>query len=56
MMLGTAVVGVLLQALLDQGTTALVSYRLAFASTIGVGAVGALTALSMRKPANEFTG
>jgi len=57
MMLGTAVVGVLLQALLDQGTTVLVSYRLAFASTIGVGAVGAVTALSMRKkPANEFTG
>jgi MFS family permease len=50
MMLGTAVVGVLLQVLLDRGTTALVSYRLAFASTVVVGAVGVVTAISMRKP------
>lgn len=49
MMLGTAVVGVLLQGLLDRGATDLVSYRLAFASTIVVGVVGTVTAFTMRK-------
>jgi MFS family permease len=48
MMLGTAVVGVLLQALLDQGATELTSYRLAFVSTIVVGFLGAVTAFSMQ--------
>ena len=52
MMLGTAVVGVLLQALLDRGATDLVSYRLAFASTLVVGVLGVVAALAMRKPAD----
>ncbi len=49
MMLGTAMVGVLLQVLLDRGDTALSSYRLAFASTIVVGGIGVVTAFLMRE-------
>ncbi len=47
MMLGTALAGVLLQYLLDQGTAPLTSYRLAYASTILVGLIGVVTAFTL---------
>ncbi len=49
MMLGTAVAGVLLQSLLDRGTSPLTSYRLAYAATAIVGAIGVITAATLRK-------
>jgi len=49
MMLGTAVAGVLLQSLLDRGTAPLTSYRLAYAATAIIGAIGVITAATLRK-------
>jgi MFS family permease len=48
-MVGTAMAGVLLQALLDYGLSDLISYRLTYASTIVVGMTGVAIALTMRK-------
>ena len=48
-MLGTAVAGVLLQTLLDRGTPPLASYRLVYGATILVGAIGVLSAATMRE-------
>jgi MFS family permease len=54
MMLGTALAGVLLQYLLDQGIAPLLSYRFAYISTIIVGLIGALTAATLRdNPSSE---
>jgi MFS family permease len=47
MMLGTALAGVLLQYLLDQGLVPLVSYRLAYVSTIIVGLIGVAIAFTL---------
>jgi MFS family permease len=49
MMLGTAVAGVLLQSLLDRGTSPLTSYRLVYAATAIVGAIGVITAATLRE-------
>ena len=49
MMLGTAVAGVLLQSLLDRGTAPLTSYRLVYAATAIVGAIGVIAAATLRK-------
>ena len=48
-MLGTALAGVLLQHLLDRGVVPLSSYRFAYASTIIVGLVGVVTAVTRRR-------
>jgi DHA2 family methylenomycin A resistance protein-like MFS transporter len=49
MMLGTALAGVMLQALLDRGNAPLTSYRLAYASAIVVGIAGVATAATLRE-------
>lgn len=49
MMLGTAVAGVLLQSLLDRGIAPLLSYRLVYAATALVGAVGVVSAIVLRE-------
>lgn len=49
MMLGTAVAGVLLQSLLDRGTAPLLSYRLVYAATALVGAIGVASAIALRE-------
>jgi hypothetical protein len=49
MMLGTALAGVMLQALLDQGAAPLTSYRLAYASAIVAGVAGVATAATLRE-------
>jgi MFS family permease len=56
MMLGTALAGVLLQYLLDQGIAPLASYRVAYASTIVVGLIGVVTAFTLPgKRTNDAT-
>lgn len=49
MMLGTALAGVLLQALLDRGLVPVTSYRYAYAATVVVGIIGVIIVATLKE-------